>query len=373
MRKSFVFALVVAFAVTGCKKKDKKETKPTDAPAPMASVMKAGPGTTPAPGMTAPTKPAIVKVAVPKGASIAVYCKAQGTPQVVSKKGTLKKHNKMAALITAAGKKCKELSESKCPEYKALKSFVNDVWMGKQKLDKKARLRAYATAINLLLHKNKKVAAAAIQGTINGYLYRHEWVVKNPELLPQKYIKKMLKAVANMDESINMGFLIQDVAELAPAYGLMDEVFKVAQENLAKNKSLVEYALTNMVKHGNVCLFKHIQAHSKDPMNLKSLQAAAQATNGLLKKKMTAKHRHEICAYSDNFVTGKFSPATVKSWDFSGYAYRYLDVVTSCKRFQAIPKVKLFRATASKDLKKRVNKVIQELKAVKKALAKAPK
>jgi hypothetical protein len=220
----------------------------------------------------------------------------------------------------------------------------------------------------MLLSKKKHVASAAVHAVINGYLYSHADVVKNPELLPKKYIMKMIKAISKMQHKSDMGYLVQDLAQIAPAYGLMDELFKAAKANLAKNPSLIEYALENMVKYGNVCLFKYVKEYTKEHKDVKALKASCQATNELLKKKHTAKHIYQMCKCSDKFLPAKFNKEIIKHGDFKTLGYRYFDVVTTCKRYQAVNKVKMFKALKNKDLDKKIDQVTEKLKVIKKAL-----
>jgi hypothetical protein len=292
-------------------------------------------------------------------------------PVKVVKEKIFKKHKKMDALIINAGKKCKKAFMPKCQELKDLRQFVSDIWMNKIKMSKQEKLEAYVTAINLLLHKDKKTASFAVRGTINGYVYSHKMVYKNPELLPKKYVLKMLKAVPKMVNDSDMGFIMQDVAEFAPAYNLTGEMFKVAKANLKKNKDLIVYVLENMVKFEGYKMFKYAKEYSKDLKNIPQMVGAIKATMGILEKKLTKKQRKEICEYSDKFIPAKLDKKSTEEFYFSIYAYRYMDVVTMCKRYEAIKNVKKLGTT--KELKKEVKNVVKKLTFMKEIIEKKKK
>ena len=87
----------------------------------------------------------------------------------------------------------------------------------------------------------------------------------------------MLAAIPNLEDSLDNGFLMQDVAKLAPAHDMTDKVFEVAEANLAKNQDLVTYALKNMVTFAKLKRFDLIKKHTADLSNLKAFVGALQA------------------------------------------------------------------------------------------------
>ncbi|MBU1240968.1 hypothetical protein KKF84_18705 [Myxococcota bacterium] len=292
-----------------------------------------------------------------------------GTPKEVKKPPTsdkvFKKHKKMYDLITIAGKKCESAFMPKCKELKELKQYVTDIWMNKVKMPREERLEAYVTAINLLLDKDEKTAAFAVSATINGYVYRHEWITAKPKDLPKKYILKMLKAVPKMKNDSDMGFIIQDVAELAPAYGLLDEVFNTAEANLKRNKSLVIYTIENMVKYAGFEVFEKIKKYSTQMDNIPLLTSTAKAAKELLGKKLKKSEKKAICKWSDTLIPAKFTKEQAKDFYFTTFGYRYMELVLKCHRFKAIAKVKQLGANKDKALKKEIGKTVKKLTIMK--------
>ncbi|MBU1221860.1 hypothetical protein KKF34_13715 [Myxococcota bacterium] len=353
MKSILTGLLIASFALVGCKKgkEEKKEEKNTVKVEKKVEVEK--------PKITPP----VPARKAPEGQTIEEFCKEK--PKVIEgKTKKFKKHAKMEKLIKACASKCKDMYDFKCKQYKELDQWVTDVWMNKIKMKKEERLEAYVTAINLLLDKDKKVAAAAIKGVINGYLYRHEWLVEKPEVLGVKYIRKMLKAVDNMTNSSDMGFLIQGAAELAPAFGITDEVFKKAKEFLPKNKDLISYALKNMPKYGNACLITYVKEYAGDMKNILHAWSAVQAASVLVKNKIPERHKFEICTWSDSLIPEKISKEVLENREYGYFAYRYFDLVQACKRYEAIPNLKKLLEIKDKDTKKKAEKVIAEMTAL---------
>jgi len=334
--RTTLMILVSLTLVLGCKKKDKAEEAPKKDPAKVTAM---GP-------MKGPKGPKTTKVDGPK-------------------EKLFKKHKKMYDLITIAGQKCESAFMPKCKELKELKQFVTDLWMNKIKMPREERLEAYVTAINLLNDKNEKTAAFAVSGTINGYVYSHDWIVKDPKALPKKYVLKMLKAVPNLKNDSDMGFIIQDVAQFAPAYGLMDEVFKTAEANLKRNKSLVGYAVENMVKYAGFEVFPYIKKYAENA-DATLRMSTAKAAKALLDKKLKKAERKEICKWSDSLVPAKFDKKMVKDFYFTTFGYRYMELVLKCHRFKAVKKVKAFAANKDKAFKKAIGKTIKKLQIMKK-------
>ncbi len=332
MRKSLLFSMLILLVFIGCSKKNQKE--------------------------------------IPKGPSIAAFCKTQKGYTPPASTPTFQKDEKMVKLITDAGS-CKS-NWDKCEARDTLKRYVSDVWMNRIKLSDAEKLNALTTSIDMLHHKNKKIAAAAVKGVINGYLYSWRNIVKNPDVLPKAYVEKMLAAVDNMDQSINMGFLIQDVAELAPAYGLTDQVFAMARKHLKTNDDLVRYATKNIFEiKNNLCELKYLEDAIKDPKDVESLSNATYALKKLIKRKQTPRHRYDLCEFSDKFMpAGAFDAKTMKSIYFSYYGKSYIDIVLLCNRQERADKIKLFTTSDDKklkSLKEHAEKALQQLEEMKKA------
>lgn len=255
------------------------------------------------------------------------------------------RHQRTADLIIAAGTKCEKVHFNKpdCPEEAALLKFKDDLWMNRIPLQDPEKLQILGTALDLLGHENWKVRGFAVRIVMNDLMRLYEKIYKNPSLLPKRLVEGALDAIPNLKDSLDNGWLMQDIAKIVPAYGLTDKMFQVAEANLKANESLVGYALHNVVTYSKLKHFDKHKQYSADikrfPQYLASIVAIAS-----IRDKLTPPELQQVCEWQKGVLPAAW-PEEYKTnvpWGFTELGYRYAEIALKCKDFTAIERLKRF-------------------------------
>jgi hypothetical protein len=256
------------------------------------------------------------------------------------------RHQRTADLIIAAGTKCEKVHFNKpdCPEEAALVKFKDDLWMTRiPNLQDPEKLQILGTALDLLGHENWKVRGFAVRIVMNDIMRLFEKIYANPSLLPKRLVEGALDAIPNLKDSLDNGWLMQDIAKIVPAYGLTDKMFQVAEANLKINESLVGYALHNVVTYSKL---KHFDKHKQYSADIKRFPQYLASINAIasIRDKLTPAELEQVCAWQKGVIPAAW-PEEYKAnvpWGFSELGYRYAEIVVTCKDFSAVERLKRF-------------------------------
>jgi hypothetical protein len=300
MKRITIGILMLAFAITGCKKAPKKKDKSDE------------PGTTMTAGMTM----SAMRTAPPR----------RRPPARTAPK--FKEFKPLAEMIKAT-KKCEKAVFFKCAEGKALASWTKDVWMNKIKLSDADKIRAWKTASSLALHPDKKVrnfAAGVFQ--LDPFGLRAK-ISKNPKLIHVRFVKNLLRALPTL-ETFRSGWLMSYIPHYAPAYGLLPDCFKAA-DKCKNKKDIYSRILKGFPKYSRLKHFAVSQKFAKDTSK-ENIKWATAALEGLMSFSWTKKDAAQVCYWLVALLPAKFEKdALKKTSGLDYYLYRYVDLATRCK------------------------------------------
>jgi hypothetical protein len=280
------------------------------------------------------------------------------------------RHQKTADLIIAAGTKCEKVHFNKpdCPEEAALVKFKDDLWMSRIPLQDPEKLQILGTALDLLGHENWKVRGFAVRIVMNDIMRLFEKIYANPSLLPKRLVEGALDAIPTLKDSLDNGWLMQDIAKIVPAYGLTDKMFQVAEANLKINESLVGYALHNVVTYSKL---KHFDKHQQYAADVKRFPQYLAAVNAIasIRDKLSPAELERVCTWQKGVIPAAW-PEEFKTnvpWGFTDLGYRYSEIVLTCKDVTAVDRLKKFEIfTKVPEFTKNMQLTISKLELMKK-------
>jgi len=288
---SFVFL----FSFSACGKKDKSDAPAKDD---MAAPMKDD-------GMAAPKPGDPPKVDLPK----------------------FEMYAPLAKLIEAT-KACKTPVFGDCAERKALDDWSSSAFMGKAELTAEQKIAAFKTAAVLVLDKDEMIrnhAASVFQTDPFGL---NEKIAADPKLIEKAYIENLIKSLPTLD-SFRSGWLMSNIPAFAPAYGLLDECFKAADQCKEKD-DLYSRLLQGFPKYSRLKHFDVSKKFAADTSE-KALPLATAALTGLQAFTWEKDDAVAVCTWLPAALPEKLDDATATLFVSSGFLFRFLDLVDRCK------------------------------------------
>ncbi|MBU1413876.1 hypothetical protein KKC22_20365 [Myxococcota bacterium] len=230
--------------------------------------------------------------------------------------------------LIEATKACKTPVFGDCAERKALDDWTSGVWMNKIEMTPEQKVAAFKTAAVLVLDKDEMIrnhAAAVFQIDPFGM---NEKLAADPKLIEKAYIENLIKALPTLD-SFRSGWLMSNIPAFAPAYGLVDECFKAADQCKEK-EDLYSRLLQGFPKYSRLKHFDVSKKFAADTSE-KAIPLATAALTGLQAFTWEKDDAVAVCTWLPSALPEKLDDTTATLFVNSSFLYRYCDLVDRCK------------------------------------------